>query len=166
MEKSSRERLVEAGLAVLGREGGTRFSARATESEAGLPHGSVRHHLGGIDGLLDAMVEHLLRAEMERAVVDPEATVRDWLGPHRDRTQARYELTTQAFRNPELRDSLVAARDRVIADVATGLGIPSSRAAVLILALDGLVLDALLRGNTDILPGALDLLLGSGLAAR
>ena len=58
-------------MEVLGREGGARFSVRSTEGEAGLPHGSVRHHFGGLDRLVDAMVEHLLRAEMEHAITSP-----------------------------------------------------------------------------------------------
>lgn len=159
MEKtSSRDRLVTAGLQVLGRDGGSRFSVRSTEAEAGLPHGSVRHHFGGLDGLVDAMVEHLLRAEMQRALVSPRETLRDWLGPHRLRTQARYELMTQAFRTPRLRDALVSARDRVIADVASGAGIAHDRAALLVVALDGMVLDALLRGMADLPDGTLGLL--------
>ncbi|MDV3223263.1 hypothetical protein [Intrasporangium sp.] len=158
MEKSSRDRLVEAGLQVLGRDGGTRFSVRVTEAEAALPHGSVRHHLGGLDGLLDAMVEHLLRAEMEQALTSPAETLRDWLGPNRVRTQARYELITQAFRTPRLRDAMLSARDRVIAEVAAGLGLSHDRAAVIVVAIDGLVLDALLRGASELRPGALELL--------
>lgn len=162
MEKSTRGHLVDAGLRVLGREGGAGFSVRSAEREAGVPHGSVRHHFGGLDGLLDAMVEQLLRAEMARAVESPEETLRDWLGRHRERTQARYELMTQAFRTPRLRKALVVARDRVIADVAKGLALPRERAALLVVALDGLVLDALLRGEPDVPEGALDLLLGGG----
>ena len=158
MEKSSRDRLVEAGLEVLGREGGARFSVRSTEGDAGLPHGSVRHHFGGLDGLVDAMVEYLLRAEMEHALTRPRETLHDWLGPNRTRTQARYELMIQGFRTPRLRDALVAARERVITDVATDAGLPRDRAAVLVAALDGLVLDALLRGEPEVRPGAIEML--------
>jgi AcrR family transcriptional regulator len=161
MEKRSRDRLVIAGLLVLGRDGGRCFSVRSAEGEAGLPHGSVRHHFGGLDGLVDAMVDHLLRAEMESALAHPHETLRDWLGPHRVRTQARYELMTQAFRAPRLRDALVAARERVIADVASGAGLPRDRAALLVVALDGLVLDALLRGADDLPAGALEMLVPS-----
>ena len=158
MEKSSRDRLVEAGLEVLGREGGARFSVRSTEGEAGLPHGSVRHHFGGLDGLIDAMVEHLLRAEMEHALTRPRETLHDWLGPNRTRTKARYELMTMAFRTPRLRGALAAARERVITDVATDSGLMRDRATVLVAALDGLVLDALLRGESDLRPGAMEML--------
>ena len=158
MEKSSRDRLVEAGLEVLGRDGGARFSVRSTEGEAGLPHGSVRHHFGGLDRLVEAMVEHLLRTEMARALSDPQEALRDWLGPHRVRTQARYELMTRAFRIPRLREALVTARDGIVDDVASAAGLPRERAAALVVALDGLVLDALLRGETEVRAGALDLL--------
>jgi AcrR family transcriptional regulator len=158
MEKNSRGRLVDAGLEVLGRDGGARFSVRSTEGEAGLPHGSVRHHFGGLDGLVNAMVEQLLRAEMERALDRPVETLQGWLGPHRVRTQARYELMIQGFRTPRLRDALVAARERVIIDVAAGAGLPRDRAAVLVAALDGLVLDALLRGEPEVRQGAIELL--------
>jgi AcrR family transcriptional regulator len=133
-------------------------SARATEGEAGLPHGSVRHHFGCLDGLVDAMVEHLLRAEMEHAITNLRETLHDWLGPNRTRTQARYELMTLSFRSPRLRDALASARERVITDVSVSSAIPRDRAAVLVAALDGLVLDALLRAKSDVRRGALEVL--------
>jgi len=163
MEKSTPDRLVQAGLDVLGRDGAARFSVRSTEGEAGVPHGSVRHHFGGLDGLVEAMVEHLLRAELAQALADPRETVRDWLGAHRVRTQARYELMTRAFRSPRLRGALVSARDRIIEDVASAAGLPKERAAALVVAVDGMVLDALLRGEPEPRPGALELLGGTAL---
>ena len=54
-----------------------------------------------------------------------------------------------AFRTPRLRGALAAARERVITDVATDSGLMHDRATVLVAALDGLVLDALLRGESS-----------------
>lgn len=156
MEKSPRVRLLDAALELLGEGGAGALTVRAAEARAGMPHGSVRHHFGDRRGLLAALFPRL--EELERP---PAAggglgeTVGQWIGPGRDLALARYELFLMAARDPELRAPLVAARDRFVALAAVRVG--EDAAPAFVAALDGIVLDALVRGETD--PGRVRALL-------
>jgi AcrR family transcriptional regulator len=156
VEKSSRTRLLDAALDLLGSGGANTLTVRAAEDAAGLPHGSVRHHFGDRAGLVRALFDHL--AEREGAAVpagdnggDPAAAIAaaigHRLGPGRTLTLARYELFLLAARDPALRPPLVAARDRFVALAAARVGAEAAPAVVA--AIDGLVLDALVRGERD-----------------
>lgn len=145
MEKSTKKRLLDAALALLGDEGAKAMTVRAVEEAAGVPHGSVRHHFGGQRGLLRALFDHLERVETPAGGLDEAAAL--WLGPGRTAALARYELFLLAARDEELRAPLVAARDRFVAQLAATVG--QDRAPALLAAIDGLVLDALVRGETD-----------------
>ncbi|HWI74725.1 MAG TPA: TetR family transcriptional regulator [Baekduia sp.] len=151
MEKTSRTKLLDSALDLLGRGGPSALTVRAAEDVAGLPHGSVRHHFGDRAGLVRALFDHL--ADRESAVAagdgagDPAAAIAHWLGPGRDLTLARYELFLMAARDPELRAPLVHARDRFVALAAQRVGAEAAPAVVA--ALDGLVFDALVRGARD-----------------
>lgn len=151
MEKSSRERLLDAGLELLGTVGSARASARAAEDRAAVPHGSVRYHFGSFDGFLDALVAHLVDVDRPRPGESPAEVCARWLGPQRTVTRARYELTLLAFGRPELADRLVAGRDVFVATLIDA-GCAPDVARRLVAALDGLVLDALLRGETTLDP--------------
>ena len=146
MEKS-RERLLDAALDLLGREGAGRLSVRAVEEAAGLPHGSVRHHLGDRAGLVKALFGRLAEREVVAADAGPAAAIAHWLGPGRELTLARYELFLMAARDPALRPELVAARERFVARAAERVG--AEAAPGVVAALDGVVLDALVRGIDD-----------------
>lgn len=69
------------------------------------------------------------------------------LGPGRTLTLARYELFLMAARDAAFRPPLVRERERFIAMVAEQVG--AEAAPALVAALDGLVLDALVRGDHD-----------------
>lgn len=143
MEKSTKERLLDAALEILGTEGGKSLTVRAVEDRAGVPHGSVRHHFGGQRGLLRALFDHL--AAVEAPAGGLAEAVALWLGPGRAITLARYELFLLAARDEELRAPLVAARDRFVAQLAPAVG--EHRAPAVLAAIDGIVLDALVRGE-------------------
>ena len=153
MEKTSKTRLLDAALTILGREGAGALTVRAAEDAAGLPHGSVRHHFGDRGGLVRALFDHL--ADREGPVAagrtpaggDPAAAIAQWLGPGREVTLARYELFLMAARDPALRAPLVEARDRFVALAARRVG--AAAAPAVVAALDGLVFDALVRGVTE-----------------
>jgi AcrR family transcriptional regulator len=148
MENSSRNRLLDAALDLLGRCGPTGMTLRAVEDAALVPHGSVRHHFGGRAGMIGALFQRL--AERERASVEGlsiAAALAHWLGPGRILTLARYELFMMAARDPALRVPLVEARDQFVAVAAERVG--ATAAPALVAALDGLVLDALVRGDDD-----------------
>ncbi|CNG63884.1 Putative transcriptional regulator%2C TetR family [Mycobacterium tuberculosis] len=145
MEKTARDRLVTAALALLGREGAGAVTVRAVENQADLPHGSVRHHFGGLNGMRQALVRGLLKAEQAeasgRSVTD---LVHHWTGEGSHTATARYEVMLMATRDPALRKIFLAARDR-LAQRLTSEGIPEREAATLLAMLDGIVLDAILR---------------------
>lgn len=147
MENPARTRLLDAALELLGRSGAVSLTVRATEEAAGLSHGSVRHHFGDRAGMVAALFDHL--AEREGVPVDggTVAALEHWLGPGRTLTLARYELFLMAARDPTLRPPLLRARDRFVAAAAEQVG--AAAAPVLVAALDGLVLDGLVRGSHD-----------------
>ena len=146
VEKTTKTRLLDHALDLLGREGAGALTVRAVEDAAGVPHGSVRHHFGDRGGLVRALFDHLAEREGGVAVNPPEAFAH-WLGAGRTLTLARYELFLMAARDPTLRAPLVAARDRFVALAAERVGPEAAPAAVA--AIDGLVLDALVRGERD-----------------
>ena len=65
MEKSASARLIEAAYAVLAREGAKGATVRAIEAQAGVPHGSVRHHFGDRSGLILGLVDDLLARDRD-----------------------------------------------------------------------------------------------------
>lgn len=138
---------MDAALELLGRSGAASLTVRATEGAAGLPHGSVRHHFGDRAGMVAALFDHL--AEREGIPVDggTAAALEHWLGPGRTLTLARYELFLMAARDPTLRPPLIHARDRFVAAAAERVG--ATAAPAVVAALDGLVLDGLVRGGHD-----------------
>jgi AcrR family transcriptional regulator len=142
------ERLVDAGLALLAEEGAAGVTVRSVEGRAGVPHGSVRHHFGGLDGLRHALVDGLLAREAPRD--EPvEGVVRRWLGPDAAIARARYELMLLASRDEALRTKVLQGR-QVFVDQLVALGVAPVSARSLVAMLDGLVLDALLRDGTDV----------------
>jgi AcrR family transcriptional regulator len=144
MEKSTREFLLDAGLELLGRVGFRGWSMRGVEDEAGVPHGTARHHFTNQRGLVLEMVRHLLDGDLPSAGEAPHEQTARWLGAEAGRTRARYELIVASFHDEELAAELVHGRDRLVA-VLCERGLPNADAAQLAAALDGMVLDALLR---------------------
>lgn len=161
MENASRTRMLDAALELLGTGGAASLTLRAVEDAAGLPHGSVRHHFGDRSGLVASLFDRLADREQPDTGGNAIATLRQWLGPGRTLTLARYELFLMAARDPSFREPLVRARDRFVAIAADQLG--AVEAPTLVAAMDGVVLDALVRGvdDADHLRGALTGILGS-----
>lgn len=156
--ENSRTRLLDSALDLLGRGGAGSLTVRAVEEAAALPHGSVRHHFGDRGGLVRALFDHLADRDVPPAVGDGDsptkavaAALRHWLGSGRTVALARYELFLMAARDPALRPPLLAARERFVALAARRVSADTAPAVVA--ALDGLVLDALVRGEHD--PAAL-----------
>ena len=143
MENPVPERLIDAGLALLADEGAAGVTVRSVEGRAGVPHGSVRHHFGGLDGLRHALVDGLLAREVPGG--EPvEEVLRRWLGPGAPIVRARYELMLMASRDERLRAKMLQGR-QVFVDRLVAIGVTSAQAQSLVAMLDGLVLDALLR---------------------
>ena len=142
------ERLIAAGLALLADDGAAGVTVRSVEGRAGVPHGSVRHHFGGLAGLRHALVDGLLVREV--AGDEPvEEVVQRWLGPDAPIARARYELMLMASRDAGLQAKVLQGR-QVFVDQLVALGVAPRPAQSLVAMLDGLVLDALLRDATDV----------------
>jgi DNA-binding transcriptional regulator YbjK len=162
--------LVDAGIAVLAREGARGLTFRAVDAEAGVPTGTASNYFTGRDDLLrqiDArlhvrlapdpeVMTELLRSARDRALVA--ALMRDLMGRAvRDRTGylALLEMRLEATRRPELRASFTTS---VRGDLEHGMefhreaGLPGGdeTVTVLYLAMLGLILEHLT------LPGVLD----------
>ncbi|QRY63492.1 TetR family transcriptional regulator [Gordonia sp. PDNC005] len=144
MEKSTRIQMLEAGLTLLGEVGFRGWSMRRVEDTTGVPHGSARHHFSDQRGLVLAMVRHLLAVDLPRADETPTQQVSRWTGSELAYTRARYELIVAAFHDRELTDELVRGRDQLVA-VLQARGMTKPDAAGLATALDGMILDAVLR---------------------
>lgn len=148
VESEARTNLLEAGLTLLASRGAGGMTLRAVEEEAGLTHGSVRHHFSDRRGFVAAMFTHL--ADREEAVAkegDVVTVLQRWLGPDRALTLARYELFLLAARDPELRAGLLQGRQRFTAIAASYVG--AEAAPTIVAALDGVLLDALVRDAQD-----------------
>lgn len=145
MENDSRVRLLDSALEILGHSGAASLTVRATEAASGLPHGSVRHHFGDRSAMVACLFDHLAQREGAPVAAGVAETLEHWLGPGRMDTLARYELFLMAARDPTLRAPLVRARERFVAMAAQGVG--AAAAPTVVAALDGLVLDALVRGS-------------------
>ena len=104
-------------------------------------------HFGGRAGLILALVDDLIADDHGRLPEDPAAMMTRMLGPDRDRTIARYELFLLATRNETLRARVVGARDELVA-LAREAGVHAAAARGLVAAVDGFILDGLLRADS------------------
>jgi DNA-binding transcriptional regulator YbjK len=176
---SRRALIADAAISTLARDGMRGLTHRAVDRTAGLPEGSASYYFRTRQALLQAAVERLAEltttdmlasaALVDSAAVSPPpgqelsafgaltaALVESWLTAGRERQLARYELSLEATRRPELRQTLVttgAAIRAVIAGrfAAAGVPEPAQRAADFAAFIDGLLFDQIAgAGNRDL----------------
>src|SRR5215831_9085801 len=173
---SRRALIADAAISTLARDGMRGLTHRAVDRTAGLPEGSASYYFRTRQALLQATVERLTdlttsdmlasaapvdsAATTDSAVPPPAgnelssfgalaaALVESWLTSGRERQLARYELSLEATRRPELRQTLVttgAAIRAVVADLFAAAGVhePHQRAADFAAFIDGLLFDQL-----------------------
>ncbi|GAA4507104.1 TetR/AcrR family transcriptional regulator [Actinoallomurus oryzae] len=178
MAITRRERLADAAIDTLAREGLRGLTHRAVDRAAGVPEGSCSYYFRTRQALLAATVDRLAeldaaeiatlpvpscRTEMDATgAVEALATmIERYVATGRTRMLARYELALEATRRGELRASLVAAgaRFRVIAEgllAAAGATEPARQAPIFVACLDGLIFDHLAgAGELELTPGEL-----------
>jgi DNA-binding transcriptional regulator YbjK len=144
--------IADATIATLAREGSRGLTHRAVDRTAGLPPGSTSYYVRTRAGLLETAVARL--AELDAATLPTRSgdltaaltrVLTIALGDGRVRMLARYELTLEAARRPELREPLATGRRR-LRDLVAGLleehGIPDpdARAGDFLVLADGLLL--------------------------
>ncbi|MEV4582707.1 TetR family transcriptional regulator [Nonomuraea jabiensis] len=173
---SRRQEIADAAIELLAAEGMRGLTHRAVDRVADLPEGSTSYYFRTRQALLQATVERLadhtaadLAALQERAESSPTGLMigqdglveavawllGEWLTTSRDRQLARYELSLEATRRPELREALLAGAARVralITGLLAGSGVPDAGlwARDLIAYGDGLLLDHLLSDPAEL----------------
>jgi DNA-binding transcriptional regulator YbjK len=154
---SRRIEITDAAITTVAAQGMRGLTHRAVDRTAGLPEGSASYYFRTRQALLQAMVERLtelttaeirtVRSEdLGDLVANGAGLVEQWLTTGRDRQLARYELTLEAARRPELRQVLETASAVVrtmVADLleAAGVAEPERRAHDFSAFLDGLLFD-------------------------
>ena len=147
---SRRALIADAAISTLARDGMRGLTHRAVDRAAGLPEGSASYYFRTRQALLQATVERLAELTStdmlaSAALVDSTAVpappghdldalaaltaalIESWLTTGRERQLARYELSLEATRRPELRQTLVttgAAIRAVVADRFAAAGVP------------------------------------------
>lgn len=166
---SRRTEIADAAISTLATHGMRGLTHRAVDRTAGLPEGSTSYYHRTRQALLQAMVERLaelttaeipaLRSgDLDELTDQATGLVQQWLTAGRERQLARYELTLEATRRPELRQLLENARASVRSTVAelldaAGVVEPERRAHDFTAFLDGLLFDQItVTGARELAP--------------
>lgn len=168
----TRERLLDAAVTLIARDGMDRLSHRRVEREAGLAHGSTTYYFRTRDELLREVITHLAELDRrtiaetlgtaphrtapapERVVDDLVRVVETFLTRARAQTVARFELFLYAAREPSLQAELAHWRgqfEEVSAQLLRVLAPsePAVAARTLVDSVDGLLFaDVCLPGRT------------------
>ena len=158
--EARRRLLLDAVLRLLEREGPAAITHRAVAAEAGVPLAAATYYFASIDDLMmsalrsatadqNQLFETLARGDLRGFA----ASLIDWAIDGRAMAIAQYELMFLAMHRPALRDDAeqwYAALGRAITEL--GLGVERSRVAAL--ALDGLALQMLWRGEPSTVDAA------------
>jgi AcrR family transcriptional regulator len=150
-----RAAIADAAIHLVATRGLRGLTHRAVDTEAGLPPGSTSYYLRTRDALLTACVTRMLDRDLAaQPPADPSSNPAELMSAmvlqltgHRSEDQvARYELSLEASRRPELLDAITQG-GRVLrehlAGILGGLGIrePEQAAWPFAAMLDGLIWD-------------------------
>ncbi|MEU0118822.1 TetR family transcriptional regulator [Streptomyces bobili] len=158
-----RDLIADAAISTVADAGLRGLTHRAVDAAAGLPAGSTSYYFRTRGALIGACYLRLAqlsvadadRWEADHGPPDPESAARalaallhHWLTAARDRQLARFELSLEAARRPELRAALqtagLAARSRAVSLLAAlGAPRPEQAADLLVAWIDGLLYDRL-----------------------
>lgn len=115
MASDRRDLIADATIVTIAREGMRGLTHRAVDRAAGLPEGSTSYYFRTREALLFAALARMAELDLADIGEIPEvggveemsallaAVMRRWLTSARERTQARFELSLEATRRPELR---------------------------------------------------------------
>ncbi|MFD5428638.1 TetR/AcrR family transcriptional regulator [Streptomyces sp. NPDC127084] len=150
-----RQRLIDAAIRVVGRDGIAGLSHRTVAAEADVPLGSTTYHFASLDELLIAALRQTNEgfAELLRgseALADPEADLAaglarlmgEWLAGERTGVELEYELYLAALRRPALRPVAAEWTDGVV-EALSGRTDPATARALMAL-MDGICVQVLL----------------------
>ncbi|MEV8373931.1 TetR family transcriptional regulator [Kribbella sp. NPDC056861] len=175
-----RAAIADAAIHLVATRGLRGLTHRAVDEEAGLPPGSTSYYLRTRSALLTACVNRMLERDLARgsmevpAAANPEdllvAMVVNLVRDRPDDLIARYELSLEASRQPELRDAIVQG-GRVLreglADLLAALGVPNADTAAWPVAamMDGLLYDRVAGAGTTLATDAWERAVRTTLAA-
>lgn len=172
MELERRRHIARTALHVLATSGGRGLTHRAVDAAAEVPAGSTSYYFRTRAALLNACLEDLVEQDlaeldvMQRLLTaaDPEVLagaiadmVRHGLTAGRERHLARYELSLESLRRPEVAEVLQSGGRAIrlrVADVLADLGAPGApeRADWLVACIDGILFDRVVGANRDASP--------------
>ncbi|HEY0471569.1 MAG TPA: TetR family transcriptional regulator C-terminal domain-containing protein [Kribbella sp.] len=172
-----REAIADAAIHLVATRGLRGLTHRAVDEEAGLPQGSTSYYLRTRSALLTACVNRMLvrdlSAQTPTDLAPRELLVEMVVSLVRDRTDdlvARYELSLEASRQPELRDAIIQGGRQLregLAGMLAALGIREAEAAAWPVAamMDGLMYDRVAGAGSTLSPEAFESAVRRSLAA-
>lgn len=183
--QTARDRLLEASVAQLAEGGMRELTHRKIERRAGVAQGSAKYYFGSSEGLIKAVLTHLLDEELPLVLdVDPHRTdsapeedasallvraqhVIDAVMSRPDRTLARFHLYLHCASHPSLQALVAAARDAFVERIARSLPGPSPEigARFVCATVDGMLLDQLSAPDPAVDADGARYLLAAGRAA-
>ncbi len=162
------EAIADAAIHLVATRGLRGLTHRAVDAEAGLPPGSTSYYLRTRNALLTACVRRMLTrdvAGMPPPGADPVelmVAMTSGLALNRpDDLVARYELSLEASRQPELRTAIDEGGRQLrtmLTQLLAGLDVPDPEAAAWPVAamLDGLMYDRVAGAGTTLSPEAFE----------
>jgi DNA-binding transcriptional regulator YbjK len=171
--------IADAAIHLVASRGLRGLTHRAVDAEAGLPPGSTSYYLRTRAALLTACVNRMLERDLTRAMELPahldleEVLVGMVLNLVRDRPDdliARYELSLEATRQPELRDAIVQGGRLLregLAELLAALGVPDAGTVAWPVAamMDGLLYDRIAGAGSTLTEDAFEAAVRRALAA-
>ncbi|MFI5711125.1 TetR/AcrR family transcriptional regulator [Kribbella sp. NPDC051620] len=176
-----RAAIADAAIQLVATRGLRGLTHRAVDEEAGLPPGSTSYYLRTRGALLTACVNRMLERDLARSSMGPPPTdldleellVRMVVDLARDRPHdliARYELSLEASRQPELRDAIIQGGRLLregLADLLAALAVPHADTVAWPVAamMDGLLYDRVAGTGTTLSDEAFENSVRQSLAA-
>lgn len=174
----TRRALVDAAVAQLAAEGMRGLTHRRVEQRAGAAQGSAKYHFGTLDGLVRAVLDHMVEVELGHvltlspqtraevattvggmpslaqvppAVWEAAASAARATFSRMDLVRARYELYLYAADKPALQEIVRGARETFVERVAAELDShdPRTGARMILALMDGLLLQQISAPEGD-----------------
>ena len=155
--------IADAAIHLVATRGLRGLTHRAVDAEAGLPPGSTSYYLRTRNALLTACVQRMLNRDLTATTPSPDGPLEEFLvmmvvglaHERADDLAARYELSLEARRQPELQDAIIQGGRQLrdgLAGMLAALGIPDAAEVAWPVAamMDGLLYDRLAGAGTTL----------------
>lgn len=159
----ARDALIQAAVRAASRQGVRRLTYRAVAAEAQVTHGTVQHHFGTLDALLEAALDYCVELSIRTTLLSLDSDdISDFVADLPDAIRAtldaqayQYELILESRRRPELRpyvERYYASYHAAVAQALQQLHLTADPSTVDLVfsTLDGLVFRAVALGEDRI----------------